>query len=98
MLWEKYLPLLFFYKRIAIPALIVSLAAGAFASIISAKIFFISTGIAYMLFFPLMHYFAYEVRNPNEYYFYHNLGFSRSFLWIFTVISGIIIGLIFRLV
>lgn len=78
--------------------MLIALAAGTFSLIISTKGFFISTGLTYMVSAPIMHYFSYEVRNPNEYYFYNNLGFSRSFLWIFTVGSAVIVGLIFSFI
>ena len=45
-----------------------------------------------------MHYFIYEIGNPNEYYFYYNLGFSKFFLWSTTIISAVIVALIFRII
>jgi hypothetical protein len=41
-------------------------------------------------------YIIYETKNPNEYYFYYNLGLSKYILWfsnfIFSLILSILIG------
>lgn len=39
-------------------------------------------------------YFIYEVRSPNEYYFYFNMGFSKVRLWGYSVALDIIIAFI----
>jgi hypothetical protein len=46
------------------------------------------------LFAPFFHFAIYEIRNPNEYYFYYNLGLSKTVLWISTIAISFCIGLI----
>ncbi len=53
-----------------------------------------NAGFAYLFVLPLFHYMTYEYRNPDEYYFYHNLGISKMFLWIATIMQAIIVELI----
>ncbi len=74
-------PLWFFHKRIAPPALFISVLLGLtlFRSIGAAGIIFLMMG-------PLWHYYIYEVRYKQEYYFYFNLGFTRLSLWVSTLI------------
>ncbi|MGB5404600.1 hypothetical protein [Robiginitalea sp.] len=74
-------PLWFFHKRIALPALFISVLLGLalFRSIGAAGLIFLMMG-------PLWHYYIYEVRYKQEYYFYFNLGFTRLSLWVSTLI------------
>ncbi len=41
---------------------------------------------------PLTHYFIYELRNENEYYFYFNMGLNKIMLYASTVILNLIFG------
>lgn len=41
--------------------------------------------VAYALISPLFHYFAYDMRDSADYYFYGNLGLSKLKLWVGTV-------------
>ena len=50
------------------------------------------TGFGYILAGPLTHYFIYELRNENEYYFYFNMGFNKIMLYSSTVILNLIVG------
>jgi len=75
--------------------MILSIMIGLIGIPISGSFSFKVVGLGYILGAPLFHYFIYEVRNYNEYYFYHNLGLSRVSLWILTFIKSAIIGLIF---
>jgi hypothetical protein len=43
------------------------------------------TGFGYFLAGPLVHYYLYDLRNPNEYYFYHNAGLSKGVLYFTTL-------------
>ena len=50
------------------------------------------TGFGYILAGPLTHYFIYELRNENEYYFYFNMGLNKTMLYASTVIINLIFG------
>jgi len=76
----------FFYKKILIPSFLVSLVV-AFLVGFSVE----NLMLAYLFFAPFFHYFIYEVRNNNEYYFYANFGLSRIFLWKITLSISIIL-------
>jgi len=91
---KRYISLFYFHKKIVIPAIAISGVLALFA----VEAYLIFFGIAYFLSAPLMHYFIYEIGNPNEYYFYYNLGFSKFFLWSTTIISAVIVALIFRII
>lgn len=84
--------LFIFHRKLFFPALVVSLLLGLIGFPLIQSFSFKGVGISYMLFTPLFHYFIYEVRNPNEYYFYHNLGLSRVNLWISTFVVSLFIG------
>lgn len=51
---------------------------------------------SYLIFSLSFQYFMYELKNPNEYYFYYNLGLNKNILWsinfIFSLILSILIG------
>ncbi|REC65144.1 hypothetical protein DRF59_17635 [Chryseobacterium flavum] len=53
-----------------------------------------SFGLSFLFILPVLHYFIYELRLKNEYYFYANFGISRLLLWIITVSSGLSIKII----
>jgi hypothetical protein len=55
-------------------------------------------GLSVILFGLFFHYIIYEVRNPNEYYFYYNIGLGRTALWISTLIINATIALILILI
>ena len=42
------------------------------------------TGFAYFVAGPMVQYYLYDLRNPNEYYFYHNAGLSKQVLYVTT--------------
>ncbi len=75
-----------FYKKILIPALLFSLLIS-FLLPYSIETF----GLSFLLMLPVLHYFMYEVRFKSEYYFYTNSGFSRTFLWTGTILSGFLV-------
>jgi len=81
-----------FYKKLVIPSLIFSL----LLSLLEMPLVKIHAGIgiSYIVLAPLFHYFIYETRSPNEYYFYYNLGLSKTVLWTNTVITSTAIGLL----
>jgi hypothetical protein len=50
------------------------------------------TGFGYFLAGPMVHYYLYDLRNPNEYYFYHNAGLSKRLLYVITLGLNVGIG------
>jgi hypothetical protein len=78
-----------FYIKLLIPAVLFSLLM-CFPLGFSANSF----GLYFVLFLPCLHFFMYELRFKQEYYFYANFGFSRRLLWILTGSLSILINLI----
>lgn len=78
-----------FYRKLLIPGVLFSLLTS-FSAGISLKNF----STSFLLIFPMMHYFIYELRLKNEYIFYANFGFSRVHLWIITILFVVILKLI----
>ncbi|WP_144283928.1 hypothetical protein [Chryseobacterium echinoideorum] len=76
----------FFYKKLLIPGVLFSFLLS-FMIGFNTRIF----GLSFMLIFPLLHYFIYELRFRNEYIFYANFGFSRISLWTITVIISVVL-------
>lgn len=87
-----------FYKKLVIPALSMSAAIASIVFLNSGNFSFKWFGISFLIVTPLFHYYIYEIRNPNEYYFYYNMGISKLFLWLATLVSSSFIGLIISLV
>ncbi|MET4138404.1 hypothetical protein ABIB30_000764 [Pedobacter sp. UYP1] len=82
-----------FYKKLVIPSLALSVLLGFFGT--SLVRITTGIGISYIILTPIVHYFIYEINNANEYYFYHNLGFSKVSLWINTMVTSLMVGLAF---
>ncbi len=89
--------ILIFYQKLIIPTLIVSVVMGMIGYGMSKEFSLKAIGISYLFLGLLFHYFIYEVRNSNEYYFYYNLGLSRLSLWVISFVLSLAIGLIFIL-
>ncbi|MEI6139703.1 MAG: hypothetical protein WCP85_10600 [Mariniphaga sp.] len=85
-----------FYKKLIIPSLSMSALTGflVFLNSNSVPLTWRWSWISFILFTPLFQYFIYEVRNPNEYYFYYNMGISKLALFISSWILSVFIGLI----
>lgn len=83
-----------FYQKLVIPSLAMSVLMGSAGMLNSGAFSMATTGIAYMLFAPLFHYFIYEIRNSQEYYFYYNMGLSKFTLWITASLISFAMGLI----
>lgn len=77
-----------FYIKLLIPAVLFSL-------LVNTQLGFTVSnfGFCFLLFLPTTHFLIYELRLKDEYYFYANFGFSRLFLWIFTVILSLIVNI-----
>ena len=80
-----------FYRKITFPALSLSALLAAFGT--GYVSFSSGLGISFIFVFPMFHYLSYEIRYPNEYFFYYNLGLSRSTLWAATTFLGLTIGI-----
>lgn len=78
-----------FYLKLLIPTVLFSMVF-AFQAGFSLRNF----GFYFFMIFPAFHFLIYELRLKNEYVFFANFGFSRSFLWIITVSAGFLINLI----
>jgi len=85
--------LLLFYKKLIVPSFTMSILMGVMGMVVSDSVSTASIGTAYIVFAPFFHFAVYEIRNPNEYYFYYNLGLSKISLWAFTLIFSFVIGL-----
>ena len=83
-----------FYKKIIVPILSLSVLIGLLGLMILGTLSFKWIGISYIFLTPLFQYFVYEIRNPNEYYFYFNIGLNKAILWVSTISMSLIIGLI----
>lgn len=86
---------LIFYQRLIVPSLIFSGLLGLLGMGITGKFSIKTIGISYIVIGLLFHYFVYEIRNPNEYYFYYNIGLSKLTLWVITLALNLLIGLTF---
>jgi hypothetical protein len=86
--------LCFFYQKLILPPLIISLLLSGL--LMPGPTFFKGTGMAFMLLLPVVHYYTYEIRKPQEYYFYYNLGLGKAILWIITVALAFLIGILLR--
>ena len=82
-----------FYQKLIIPSLVVSIALSYLMSGTSHLL--LGTGIIYIFITPTFHYLTYELKNPNEYYFYYNMGLSKLILWTNTLVVSTVIGLLF---
>ena len=87
---------LMFYKKLLLPSILMSVFMGLISMVTSDTFSTHTVGAAYILFALFFHFTIYEIRNPNEYYFYYNLGLSKMVLWMSTVLISFCIGLIIR--
>lgn len=83
-----------FYRKLIIPTLFAAIAIGAIIMGVSGSFYVKPIGVGYIFLTPVFHYFIYEVRNPGEYYFYYNMGLTKGFLWIMSVLLSAFIGLL----
>jgi len=85
--------LLNFYRKLIVPSFMSSLAIALFGYM-SEFPFTETFGQSYIFISLLFHFFIYEIMNPNEYYFYYNIGISKVILYATTVLFSFIIGII----
>lgn len=86
-----------FYKKLIIPGFSTSIVIEALPYLSTGSLSFKWLGISYMILTPMFQYYIYEIRNPDEYYFYYNMGINKLILWMSTVILSFLIGLILML-
>ncbi|MBC9796240.1 hypothetical protein [Sinomicrobium weinanense] len=87
-----------FYKKLILPLASIAILTGILGLSATGSFSFKWSGLAYFLLTPLFHYFIYEVRNKNEYYFYFNLGLNKPVLWASTISISLFIALILSLI
>ena len=84
-----------FYSRLIIPSLSLSVM---LSLLMMGHVGFLAgVGMSYIVFSIALHYYIYEMKNADEYYFYHNLGLSKFWLWSNTITISLLIGLILML-
>jgi len=86
-----------FYIKLILPSLSMSVALTFIFYLMNSPISIQLFAVFYIILTPTFHFFIYEVRNPNEYYFYYNMGISKLVLWLSTIILSLLIGLILML-
>ena len=86
----------YFYQKLILPSLAVSVVISVFSPAYVPLIFRI--GFSYSILSPLVHLYTYEINTPGEYYFYYNLGLSKLALWLNTMAVSTLLLLSFLLV
>lgn len=99
----RYLNIIWsFYRKLLIPALIITLVASIFLKPVTGEfnfsVNFIQVGLSFLFVSLIMQLIIYELRNPDEYYFYYNLGLGKKQLWVANAVIGIIVCVIFILI
>ncbi|HAA13841.1 MAG TPA: hypothetical protein DCE41_19980 [Cytophagales bacterium] len=98
-----------FERRLILPAALISVIAGAISRLPvqlaglenaadSTWISVPTVARSYLLLSLVFHGVTYELRKPQEYHFYHNLGLGRIHLWATTAVFSLIIGLLINLI
>ncbi len=84
--------ILVFYKKLIAPTIVFSLLSGFVGLILFGTFSLKLVGVSYILMGLLLHYYIYDIRHPNAYYFFFNMGLGKSVLWMATLLIGILIG------
>ncbi|SFH02213.1 hypothetical protein SAMN04489864_104145 [Pedobacter insulae] len=85
-----------FYKKLIFPSFAISVLLALF--FIDSSKFLSGVGIAYVFLTPSLHFLFYDLSRPKEYYFYHNLGLSKTTLYLNSILISLIIGIILLLI
>jgi len=83
--------ILIFYRKLILLSLVVEIALAYLGYSGTGKFSWGTIGIGYILITLVFQYFIYEIRNPNDYYFYYNMGLSKYLLWGTTLILSFLI-------
>ncbi len=83
---------LVFYKKLVVPIAVLSILLGVIVGASTGQFTAKSIKLMYIVFTPFVLFFVYEVRSPNEYYFYYNLGLSKRQLWGSAMLISVIVG------
>ncbi len=84
-----------FYKKLLLPVVLVTVVASFFLQPVTGdfnfQVNFIQIGIAFFVISLIMQLIIYELRNPDEYYFYYNLGLSKKQLWVINALISLVV-------
>lgn len=83
-----------FYLRIFIPAGITAIIIALADLALGGSHFLSILAYAYFLLAPAFQFLSYDFTNPDQYYFYNNIGFTRPGLWILNIMTSLILFLI----
>jgi len=83
---KSFTVLWIFYRKLIIPAVLFS-----FLILFLSQFNIENFGLCFFLIFPLLHFYIYDIRLKDEYFFYANFGFSKWFLWGITLSLSLII-------
>ena len=89
-----FIPILFFYKKLILPSIAGATALSFCEYIMTGKFHGSFFAFSYILMTLAFQYVIYEKRNPNDYYFYFNLGLGKLVLWGTTLLLSMGIVLI----
>jgi len=87
-----------FYRKLIVPAVVTTILISLFSIPVNGSYSNTATAVGYIFATFFFQYFIYEVKNPNEYYFYYNLGFTKLSLWSYNLIIGLILFIIILLI
>jgi len=89
---QKVKGLFLFYGRSVIPALLISIAISFVGMKFTESLEFTLLGKSYFFISLLWLFFLYQIKYPEEYYFYYNLSLNKATLWGFSFFMSIIIS------
>jgi len=86
--------IILFQKKIFFIAYLISIVIGISSDGDTSK----TIGLSFLFIAPFIQYLIYEIKNKNEYYYYYNLGLSKSALWVSTLTIGLVNLLILMII
>ena len=90
--------LIVFYQKLIIPTLLFSIMANLVGTLITGAFRMEVLGVSNVIISLLFQYFIYDLVNPNEYYFYFNIGLNKYILWASNLVSSLIICILLSLI
>ncbi len=93
MLVQKIWLMISFHEKLLLPTLCVAAGIGVagYFMVWSTPIIQ-GAGYGYMLAGPITHYYLYDLKSPNEYYFYFNTGLTKVHLYASSFILNFALG------